>query len=352
MGGPTSVATARFRAHTQLPERMVPVSAPTTLTSRSAIEAGAASFTGHLEHVDISRQTKRAYALDVNQLCRFLHTCIAGPTISSVDSAAIGQFVDHLHTSGLRPRTIARKLTSVRALYDHLQQLGLSDGTPVRGVRAPADTARPTGLSASQMRSLLRLPEWSSFTGSRDRALMELLYGCGLRLEELLPLQVSHLSLAETQLHIEGARPRTLPLGRSTMRTMTHYLQMRAELLSQRDVQQIEAGALFISRRGRRLRTRTAQQAMERYILRLERGDDQWESASRPRRGATALRAAFADHLLAAGADAGGVGKLMGRSRPPVPVSTDLAALQQRYQQAHPRAQDAEPPDSAMRDAT
>ncbi|MBT7859631.1 MAG: tyrosine-type recombinase/integrase [Gemmatimonadetes bacterium] len=327
----------------------VPVAAPTPLTAHSAIEAGAGSFAGYLEQTGVSRQTKRAYALDVNQLCRFLHTCIAGPTLSSVDAGAIRLFVDHLHSCGLRPRTIARKLTSVRALYEHLRQLGLSDGSPVRGVSPPTDTARPVGLSALQMRTLLGLPERSSFIGSRDRALMELLYGCGLRLEELLPLQLSHLLLTDMQLHVEGARPRTLPLGRSTIRTLTHYLQMRAELLSQRDIQQIDAGALFVSRRGRRLRTRTAQQAMERYILRLEGADTQWGMTHRPRRGATALRAAFAEHLLAAGADAGGVGRLMGRARSPVPASTDLEALQQRYQQAHPRAQGADPPDSASR---
>ena len=310
-----------------------------SLNPRSSIEAGVESFVSFLATSNsLSPRTQSSYAADAHQLCRFLHTCIAGPTVSSVNAASLGEYVSHLQRDGLRPRTIARKLTSVRALFDYLQHLGLGDNAAVRGIRPPVDTVPALGLSPSQVRALLRLPEHSSFTGSRDRALMELIYGCGLRLEELLPLQLSQLKTTEQQLHVPGPRSRILPLGRQTLRVLTHYLKMCADMLSQRSIQRIDAGALIVSWRGRRLRPRSAQQVLERYIRRLEDGDGQQQGPGRSRRGATALRAAFAQHLLAAGADAGGVGQLMGRTRAPVPVSLDLSALQRRYDQAHPRS--------------
>ncbi len=313
------------------------------LSPLSAIEAGVELFAHHLNSMEpLSRRTRQAYASDLRQLCRFLHTRIAGPSIGTVDHTALEGFFDHLQTAGIRPRTIARKLTSIRALYAFLCDMGVSDGTPVRGLRPPPSAMARQGLSPEQVRLLLSLPSRTSFSGHRDRALMGLLYSCGLRLEELLALRVAHIDVPGQRLQIEGRRQRSVPLGRRTLKVIARYLASRAQMLSQLDIQQVEAGVLFVSPRGSRLQARTAQNAIERYVRRLEADGPATASEGARRRGATALRTAFAEHLLDAGADAAGVGELMGRVRAPVPASVNLEALQRRYDQAHPRSDDAD----------
>jgi site-specific recombinase XerC len=174
---------------------------------------------------------------------------------------------------------------------------------------------------------------------------MELLYGCGLRLEELLALRVAGVDVPGAELNVEGRRCRIVPLGRQTINVMTRYLASRAQKLSQLDIQRVEAGVLFVNNRGGRLRPRTAQNAIERYVRRLEGSDPSSSPGDRSRRGATALRSAFAQHLLDAGADAAGVGILMGKSRAPTPASMNLEDVQRRYEQAHPRSRLADAED-------
>jgi|GEM_PF-1686343 integrase/recombinase XerC len=316
------------------------------LSSLSAVESGVDAFVHHLnQHEPMSRRTRQAYISDLRQLCRFLHTRIAGPCIGTVEHNVLADFLDHLHTTGIRPRTIARKLTSIRALFAFFHATGLSDGAPVRGLRPPRSAQPVMGLSAGQVRALLRLPSRTSFSGNRDLALMELLYGCGLRLEELLALRVADVDVTGAELKIEGGRRRVVPLGRQTTKVMTRYLASRAQKLSQLNIQRVEAGVLFVSNRGGRLRPRTAQNVIERYVRRLEGSDPVTSPGERSRRGATALRSAFAQHLLDAGADAAGVGILMGKSRAPTPASMNLEDVQRRYDQAHPRSRLADAED-------
>lgn len=316
------------------------------LSSLSAVESGVDAFAHHLNTREpMSRRTRQAYVSDLHQLCRFLHTRIAGPCIGNVEHNVLADFLDQLHAAGIRPRTIARKLTSIRALFAFFHATGLSDGSPARGLRPPRCAQTVVGLSAGQVRALLRLPSRTSFAGNRDLALMELLYGCGLRLEELLALRVAGVDVPGAELNVEGRRCRIVPLGRQTINVMTRYLASRAQKLSQLDIQRVEAGVLFVNNRGGRLRPRTAQNAIERYVRRLEGSDPSSSPGDRSRRGATALRSAFAQHLLDAGADAAGVGTLMGKSRAPTPASMNLEDVQRRYEQAHPRSRLADAED-------
>ncbi len=309
------------------------------LTLNSAYEAGVEAFVRDLHNAEpLSRRSRQAYAADLRQLCRFLHTRIAGPSIGVVDGATLAEFLQHLVDEGFRPRTVARKLTSIRALYSFLHRVGLVDGSQIRGLHSPPSASSDSGLNPTQIKALLRMPSRTSFTGIRDLALMEMLYGCGLRLEEVLALRVSHIDSSQAHLHIEGSRRRSIPLGPQSVSVLSKYLTARADTLSQQDIQRIDAGHLFVTARGRRLRTRSAQLVFEAYLRRLEGTRGLTSGIDRPRRGATALRKAFAEHSLSTGTDAAAVGKLMGRSKAPTPSTVDMEAVQRRYDQAHPRA--------------
>lgn len=316
------------------------------LTRYAAIETGAAAYLVHLGGLTTPKsgpgaQTRRAYASDLAQFTRFLHTCIAGPTVANVPVDAVDAFARHLAADGRKPRTVARKLAAVRGLFRYLCGLGVCPRNPARGIR-PADAVHDAPvLTPDQMRALLAVPGRESFADARTRALLELLYGSGLRLDELMGLNLSHLDLENGRLHVRGARARAVPLGAPATASLKAYLLRRAEVLVECEIEAVEAGALFVSARGRRLHPRTVQRAVERSLRALEKGEVASAEATRGHRGPGRLRAACARHLIEAGADPGLVAALMGR-RTGVPGGApgpiDLERVAARYRQAHPRA--------------
>ena len=315
------------------------------LSPRSATEVGVDAFVADLDASGddgVMLRTRQAYARDLGQFARFLHTCIAGPTVASVRSEHVNAFCDHLLAEGRQPRTVARKLVAVRALFRFLQRRGVRADNPARDLRPPVAAPAPAAPTFAQIRALLQLPERDCLTGARNRAILELLYGAGLRLDELLALNLSHLDLDGGRLRIERSGEATpTPLGAPATTALRGYLLQRAEALVQREMSDVDAGALFISARGRRLRPRTVQRIVERYVRLLDRAEGGWERERlRRRRGPATLRAACEQHLVAAGADPGLVAALLGRRSIHLPevATTDTETMLARYRQAHPRA--------------
>ncbi|MDA0334585.1 MAG: tyrosine-type recombinase/integrase [bacterium] len=329
--------------------RAGPISVPLLtprLTPRSATEVGIDAFIAALDVSgvdDVLPRTRQAYATDLGQFARFLHTCIAGPTVTSIQSEHVRAFCDYLLAEGRQPRTVARKLVAVRAWFRFLQRQGIRSDNPARDLQPPPVAQAQAPLTTAQIRALLQMPERDSFTGARNRAILELLYGAGLRLDELLALNLSHLDLDGERLRVQRQRanPAHTPLGAPATAALRQYLLQRAEALVQREMVAVDAGALFISARGRRLRPRTVQRIVECYVRRLDRAEGGWEQESQSRRrGPATLRAACEHHLVAAGADPGMVAALLGRQsiHAPETARADAAAILARYRQAHPRA--------------
>lgn len=311
-----------------------------TLTARTAIEHGIEAFVSVMEtDRAVLPATARAYATDLTQFARFLHTCVAGPNLTNVAAEHIDAFVVHLRSEGRRPRTIARKLASVRALFRFLQQAGLRGDNPARQTSMPRPEPTGARLSEAQVQSLLQLPERDTFTGSRNRAILELLYGAGLRVDELLAINLSHLDLQDGRLRVQRL-PSTLQglsLGAQASAALQAYLMRRAEALVERSTEIVDAGAVFISIRGRRLHPRTVQRIVERYLRRLQAG---LSLPATRHRGPTVLRDACERHMVDAGADPALVSLLLGRQsvRDPGPASSGIDELVTRYRLAHPRA--------------
>ncbi|MFH1568021.1 MAG: tyrosine-type recombinase/integrase [Gemmatimonadota bacterium] len=316
-----------------------------------------AAFVAHLERAGrLSPRTIQAYRADLVQFARFLHASLRGdaPSISRIDPPAVVGFAAELRDRGQAPATVRRKVAAVRALCGYLVDLGILDHNPARGpgvASAPCGEAAPVrsdGLSLAQIQAALDLLPGTGFADSRDRAILEVLYGSGLRLEELVALNLSALDLEDATLRVTSPRgaSRSVPLGPQAAAALGRYLLRRAESLIDRPMAQLEAGALFVGARGRRLHRRAVQRAVRRHL------DEAGEALARQGvavavagegvqgPGPRALRQAFASHLLEAGADAAAVQVLLGQEAMPKPASAprDLESLRQRYARAHPRA--------------
>ncbi len=320
---------------------------PPTLSPHTAVETGVELFLASLAEAGpfgrspLSPGTRRAYGVDLDQFARFLHTRVTAPTVASVPTEAVAAFAGHLTDAGRSPRTVARKLAAVRRLFQFLRSQGVCPCDPSAGVRPPAPSADAAPPTPEEMRALLALPERGSFTGARNRALLELVYGGGLRLSEAVNLNLSHLGLADGRLRITGATPRAVPLGPQAAEALQAYLLRRAEVLLAREISSVDAGALFVSARGRRLHPRSIQRIVDRYLRHL--GAPPGPPAAGPprrHRGTGQLRAACARHLLEAGADPGLVSTLLDRraAASDPDHGRDISELTARYRQAHPRA--------------
>lgn len=251
----------------------------------------------------------------------------------TITTAHIRAYVAHLHRSGMAGGSIRRHLSALRTFYRFLLREGLAESNPASGVSAPRDGRRlPKTLTVDQAASLLTVSaverdSAGQFLLMRDMAMMELLYSSGLRLAELVGLNRPDLDLADGVVRVtgKGAKTRVLPVGR----------QARAALEAWLAVSQVEQGALFVSRHGRRLGPRAVQRRLDYWARR--RGLD---TAVHPH----LLRHSFASHMLESSGDLRAVQELLGHadiSTTQIYTHLDFQHLAQVYDKAHPRARKA-----------
>jgi integrase/recombinase XerC len=304
----------------------------------SGVEDGIRHF---LEHLRIERNyaqyTLDSYRCDLQQFARFLYPRIADSAlpIKQIDRAIVREFVEDLQLRGMKNSTVARKLTALRSFFRFLCREGVLTASPAHGIATPEVEVRPRPqLPLDKIEEAIELPDTGTFSGARDRAILEVFYGGGVRLGELVALNLSALDLEEGLLHLgrKGRKERTAPIGSLALNALKAYIQRRADVLIEIDITQVEAGALFLNGRGRRLSRRSVQRLVHRYLHRVME-DGQSLSPH-------LLRHSFAAHLLHAGADLASVKEMLGHA---TVVSTQayaeptLERLQRIYAQAHPR---------------
>jgi integrase/recombinase XerC len=298
-----------------------------------------------------SAHTDKSYARDLAALVKFCdREGIA--EWGALDSQHVRRFAAHSHKGGLAPRSIQRRLSAVRSFYTFLLREAAAEtassaatraasagprrrrgarvtGNPAAEVRAPKAARRlPQTLDADQMARLLQIPVHGDRLGSRDRALMELLYSSGLRLAELVSLDVASLDLKDAVVHVlgKGRKARIVPVGRHALRALRGWLQERAALARH------DENALFVGRNGARLGARAVQARVALWARRQGLGVHVHPHL---------FRHSFASHLLESGGELRGVQELLGHaaiSTTQIYTHLDFQHLARIYDATHPRA--------------
>jgi integrase/recombinase XerC len=304
-----------------------------TSTERAWIER----FSSHLTHERrMSGHTVAAYLRDLRELERFCDKRKIARW-NALDNALVRTFAASEHAAGLAARSIQRRLSAVRTFYEFLLREGGCDSNPGEDVRAPKTKKRlPTTLDADQMGRLLAFRAEDSLS-ARDKAMMELFYSSGLRLSELVGLDLSSLDLADRTVRVlgKGAKSRVLPIGRFAVEALRQWLAERALLVGSgagpRPGADL-ASPVFVGRGGRRLSARAVQLRIAGWARRQGLGVHLHPHM---------FRHSFASHLLESSGNLRGVQELLGHadsSTTQIYTHLDFQHLAKVYDAAHPRA--------------
>jgi len=274
-----------------------------------------------------SPATRQAYRRDLDRFAAFLAAEACGDW-DRVEPDHVLRFVATEHRRGLSGRSLARALAAIRALFAWLLREGEAGRDPAGGLQAPrAGRPLPRTLEIEAVERLLELPG-DDVLSRRDRALLELFYSSGLRLAELVGLDVGAVDLGEGLARVtgKGRKTRVVPVGRPARRALADWLRARPALAA------ADETALFVSRRGGRLSRRAVQQ---RVALRAR------QLGLSQRLHPHMLRHSFATHLLESSGDLRAVQELLGHAdiaTTQVYTHLDFSHLAEVYERSHPRA--------------
>lgn len=303
-----------------------------------AVRPEVSDFLRHLEKERrLSPHTVKAYAGDLRRLETFLAEYLGHDAWAwddgEIDRLALRGFLGWCARRGLSKRSTARRLAAVRAFLDFLHREERIPTNPGRTVRAPRLEKRlPGHLAPGDVRDVFaeaeRAAAENTLAGTRALAILELLYGSGLRLSELHGLDLTSIDATNGLLRVmgKGSRERIVPATAAALRAVERYLPRRAETRPGAE------RALLVNRRGTRLSRRSIQSAVRRCL----------ECAAGARGLSThALRHSFATHLVEAGADLLAVKELLGHvslSTTQIYTHTSKERLVRVYRDAHPRS--------------
>src|SRR6201997_5276549 len=229
--------------------------------ARTIVERAADDFLRHLGEGNASSHTIKAYAGDLDVFAVY----IGSRDWKAIDHIAIRGFLSHLYDNGLSKTSIARALAAIRSLYRWLAQEGVVEQNPAKLVSTPRLAKRlPRVPTIEELNSVLdgKMPEVASFP-ERDRLMLELLYGCGIRNSELVGINLEDISLSNEAILIrgKGKKERYVPFGDSVKIALAEYLPMRMGMLTERKK---NTNALLINQRGGRLTTRSASRIVKK----------------------------------------------------------------------------------------
>jgi len=279
---------------------------------------------------NMSAYTVRNYTADLLDFFNFLRAKDIS-SLKEVDRLTLRDYLSHLMKQGLVKASIARKLSAIRSFYRYLLREGVISTSPAATTSSPKlDKRLPSFLTLEEVKRLLEAPDLSTPQGQRDRALLELLYASGLRVSELVQLNLEQINLDTREIRVwgKGAKERVVLMGEPAAKALTAYLRRgRPKLLGKK-----KSSALFVNRYGERLPERRIQRILEKYADRAALGK---------RVHPHMLRHTFATHLLDGGADLRVVQELLGHadlSSTQIYTHVTKSQAKKVYLSAHPMA--------------
>lgn len=275
-----------------------------------------------------SDNTRDAYVTDVSKLLNALAAADIDPTKATVDD--LRTFMGDLHDLGIMPRSCARILSGIKNFYRYLRLEGIMETDPTELLESPSVGSRlPSVLSLEEIDALIAAME-DTPTGRRNRAIVETMYGCGLRVSELCALQISHIDFRNAVMLIrgKGSKERLVPVNEVALTRIKNYVDT-----DRNDVPIVSADAdtMFLNSRGRHL-----SRVMIFYILR----DAAARAGIRTPLSPHTLRHSFATHLLEGGANLRSIQQMLGHesiATTQIYLHIENSRLRQEILEHHPR---------------
>jgi tyrosine recombinase XerC len=268
-----------------------------------------------------SEHTLLNYRLDLEEFFRFF----GSDDVKAVDYPALRRFLADLRAKARKPRSVARKLSSLRSFYKHLQREGVVDKNPAALVQTPKlDKTLPHFLTEQDAVRLMESPVDDKVADFRDRAIFETLYSSGMRVSELVGMSVRDVDLISNVIKVfgKGKKERIVPVGEKACEALQAYLDARA----------VKSDAVFLNKSGGRLTARSVRNIINKHITRQSMAQKVHPHM---------LRHSFATHMLDHGADLRSVQELLGHvNLSTTQIYTHLTTdrLKSVYAKAHPRA--------------
>jgi integrase/recombinase XerC len=299
------------------------------MTKSNTVAAAVSDFLRHLRERNASRHTIKAYSGDLGNFAAY-----AGSRgWKELDHIAIRGFLSQLYEKGLSKTSVARSLAAVRSLYRWLAREEVVEQNPAKLVSTPKLPKKlPRVPTIEEMNSVLdgQMPDTAAFP-ERDRLMLELLYGCGIRNSELTGINLDDIRMSAEAILIrgKGKKERYVPFGDSVKIALTAYLPARRNILAGK---RKNTPALLINRRGGRLTTRSVGRIIKNIAVAKGLPPDVHPHT---------LRHAFGTHMLEEGADLRAIQELLGHERLATTqryTQLSMKHVLQVYDQTHPRA--------------
>lgn len=288
------------------------------------------AFLAHLGHERrLSPHTLSNYRRDLRCIAAWREGAGLGTDWARMTTDEVRRYVAWRHRAGAGGKTLQRELSALRSLFRYLLREGRLGLNPAQGVRAPKSERKlPVTFEADGLCALLDQTPDEDPLALRDQAMIELFYSSGLRLAELVSINLNDIDLEDASLEVlgKGAKRRRVPVGAQALAAVKRWRQVRGQLAA------AEEPALFVSQRGRRIHPRTVEQRLARWAT--ERGAGRHLHPH-------LLRHSFASHLLESSSDLRAVQELLGHANiatTQIYTHLDFQHLAQVYDQAHPRA--------------
>ena len=276
-----------------------------------------------------SDHTVVAYRTDLGQFIQFMNESVGDFEFKEVTSKQIRAWIVKMMNAGISSRSVNRKITTLKAFYKYLMREGIVEANPVQLVITPKVGKKlPTFVQEKNLDQLLDVglfPE--DFEGTRDKLIVSLLYGTGIRLAELKNLTMVNVALSEHTIKVLGKRnkERIIPYPHNINQAILEYLKFRSEISS-------ITNFLFITSKGEQIYDKLIYRVVKKYLSMV---------TTISKKSPHVLRHSFATHLLNNGADLNAVKELLGHSNlsaTQVYTHTTFEKLKQIYKQAHPRS--------------
>jgi integrase/recombinase XerC len=307
------------------------------------LEEYVGQFMEHLRYErNVSEHTLRNYASDLLQFLDHLAPADPQtgarnlPDVKQIDHITIREWLAALHQANKKKTSVARKLAALRTLFQFLVREGVLEMNPAKLVATPRlEKKLPSHLSIEDAIRFIETPDAATDLGKRDRAILEMLYGTGLRVSELVNLDLGDVDFSGKLVRVTGKRrkQRIVPFGDPALHALMDYLlNARAEFIAHAPPAMRDTPAVFLNYQGTRLTTRSVGRMVDKYIkLCADLHDISPHS----------LRHSFATHLLDSGADLRDIQELLGHARlttTQVYTHVSMEKLIEIYDRAHPKA--------------